>query len=85
MSYVQSKGESGRATVARFCRSSWRVELIAVTFGIAGLLCMGNAATAATPSERTGGTIKIYSVGNASSSSQSVVITGAFADAGSSP
>ncbi len=83
MSYVQSKGESGRATVAGFCRPSWRVEITAVTFGIAGLLCVANTATATTPSERAGGTIKIYSVGNASSSSQSVVITGAFADAGS--
>lgn len=81
MSYVKSKGEPGRAASARFRRP--RVELMAVTFGIAGLLCMGNAATATTPSERTGGAIKIYSVGNASSNSQSVVITGAFADAGS--
>ena len=76
MSYVQSKGASGRPTFAFPRRPSRRVELMAVTFGIAGLLCMGNVATAATPSERTGGTIKIYTVGNSSTSSQSVVITG---------
>jgi hypothetical protein len=84
MSHVQPNGRSCPVKLAGSRRAAWRVQLIAVAIGAAGILCcIGNAATATTPSERSGGTISIYSVGSASGNSQTVVITGAFADAGS--
>jgi len=83
MLQVQSEGVTGPVKLARLNWAFRRAEFVVLVIGIAGVLCVGNVAAATTPSERSGGTIHIYSVGSASSNSQTVAITGAFADAGS--
>jgi hypothetical protein len=78
-----SKSGLDRVTSNCFCSSlCGRITLAAL--GVTGLLCFGTTATAMTTiTKGSGGMIKIYSLGTASSNSQSVVVTGAFADAGS--
>jgi hypothetical protein len=60
----------------------WRRRILPFVAASMALLFVTNAASAATASVPHGGTIHIYSIGTLSSQSQSVVITGAFADAG---
>jgi hypothetical protein len=61
---------------------TWRRRIFSFVAASTTLLSVTSAASAATTPVTHGGTIHIYSIGTSSSQSQNVVITGAFADAG---
>jgi len=60
----------------------WRRRILPLVAASMVLLFVTSASSAATAPATHGGTIHIYSIGTLSSQAQDVVITGAFADAG---